>query len=115
MVLRNAAANASASASEGGVTRKFDKAPTGTGLLVPTEIAPVLVPTGCSVGPSPGVSSAPVLVLGVIFWLSLGRQHVLEGFSFAMIIGVLVGTYSSIFVASPVVAMIARKYKEATA
>jgi preprotein translocase SecF subunit len=58
-------------------------------------------------------SITTLLVLTVIFYFSVGEQHVLEGFSFAMIIGVLVGTYSSIFVASPVVAMLARN-KEAT-
>jgi preprotein translocase SecF subunit len=58
-------------------------------------------------------SITTLLVLSVIFYFSVGEQHVLEGFSFAMIIGVLVGTYSSIFVASPVVALLARN-KEAT-
>ena len=35
-----------------------------------------------------------------------GKQNVLEGFSFAMIIGVLVGTYSSVFVASPTMLLV---------
>ncbi|MHC4846762.1 MAG: hypothetical protein ACYTCU_11470 [Planctomycetota bacterium] len=33
----------------------------------------------------------------------------LEGFSFAMIVGVVVGTYSSIFVASPVLVLLSPK------
>ena len=39
----------------------------------------------------------------VVLILFLFGGEVLHTFSFAMIIGVLVGTYSSIFVASPVV------------
>ncbi len=38
----------------------------------------------------------------LLFVFSLGSGSVLESFAFALIIGVLVGTYSSIFVASPV-------------
>ena len=37
----------------------------------------------------------------VIFFFNVGQQNILEGFSFAMIVGVVVGTYSSIYVASP--------------
>ncbi len=54
-------------------------------------------------------SITTMLVLVVIFYFSYGTQPVLEGFAFAMIVGVLVGTYSSIFVASPVVAWLARR------
>jgi preprotein translocase SecF subunit len=46
-------------------------------------------------------SLTTLLVLAVLFALNYGQRNVLEGFSFAMIIGVIVGTYSSIFVASP--------------
>ncbi len=55
-------------------------------------------------------SMTTLVALIIIFVFNYGRQNVLEGFSFAMILGVLVGTYSSIFVASPVLAMIAKKY-----
>ena len=54
-------------------------------------------------------SITTLLALVLIFAFNYGRQNVLEGFSFAMIIGVLVGTYSSIFVASPVLTMLAGK------
>jgi len=54
-------------------------------------------------------SLTTLLALVLIFSFNYGRQNVLEGFSFAMIIGVLVGTYSSIFVASPVLTMLAGK------
>jgi SecD/SecF fusion protein len=42
-----------------------------------------------------------MLTLIVIFVMNIGKRNVLEGFSFCMIIGVIVGTYSSIYVASP--------------
>ena len=44
-------------------------------------------------------SVTTLLALGSIFVLG---GEILKGFSFAMIIGVIVGTYSSIFVASPI-------------
>ena len=44
-------------------------------------------------------SATTLLALGAIFILG---GEILKGFSFAMILGVLIGTYSSIFVASPV-------------
>ena len=40
-----------------------------------------------------------LVVLLAIFWLG---SEVIQGFTFAMIIGVVVGTYSSIFIASPI-------------
>jgi SecD/SecF fusion protein len=55
-------------------------------------------------------SITTLLVLVIIFAFNYGRQNVLEGFSFAMMIGVLVGTYSSIFVASPALVMLAEKH-----
>ena len=42
-----------------------------------------------------------VLAVLVLFVFNYGTGNTLEGFSFAMVIGVLVGTYSSIFIASP--------------
>jgi len=42
-----------------------------------------------------------LLTLIVIFVMNIGKRNVLEGFSFCMIVGVIVGTYSSIYVASP--------------
>ena len=40
-------------------------------------------------------------LLAVVTIFVLGGE-ILKGFSFAMILGVIVGTYSSIFIASPV-------------
>jgi preprotein translocase SecF subunit len=40
-------------------------------------------------------------VVGVLFFANRQFHNTLEGFSFAMLVGIVVGTYSSIFVASP--------------
>ncbi len=53
------------------------------------------------------------MVLLAIFVFNLGQRNVLEGFSFAMLVGVVVGTYSSIFIASPVLVMLHRDEKKA--
>ncbi len=45
-------------------------------------------------------SGTTLLVVGVLF---IFGGEVLRGFAFALILGILIGTYSSIFVASPVV------------
>ena len=47
-------------------------------------------------------SATTLITVSLLFGFNLGSGSVLESFSFALIIGVLVGTYSSIFVASPV-------------
>jgi preprotein translocase subunit SecF len=43
-----------------------------------------------------------VLTLVVLFAFNFGTRNVLEGFSFAMLVGVISGAYSTIYVASPV-------------
>ena len=43
-----------------------------------------------------------ITTLLALFSIYLFGGQILKGFSFAMIIGVIVGTYSSIFVATPV-------------
>ena len=53
-------------------------------------------------------SITTLLALFSIFFL--GGQ-ILKGFSFAMILGVIIGTYSSIFVASPVLKYLKVSYK----
>ena len=37
-----------------------------------------------------------------MFFFNLGTGNVLEGFAFAMLVGVVTGTYSTIFIANPV-------------
>ncbi|MBM3985917.1 MAG: protein translocase subunit SecD, partial [Planctomycetes bacterium] len=57
-------------------------------------------------------SSTMMLSLLVIFFMNKGQQNLLEGFAFAMIVGVVVGTYSSIYVASPVLVMLDKRRRE---
>jgi preprotein translocase SecF subunit len=49
------------------------------------------------------------LTLLVIFVLNVGQKNVLEGFSFAMLVGTVVGSYSTIYVASPLLVLFSRK------
>jgi len=47
-------------------------------------------------------SATTLITVSLLFCFNFGSGSVLESFAFALIIGVAVGTYSSIFVASPV-------------
>ena len=47
-------------------------------------------------------SITTLIALVLLFVFNFGTGNTLEGFSFAMIIGVLTGTYSTIFIANPV-------------
>ncbi|KAA3608261.1 MAG: protein translocase subunit SecD [Planctomycetota bacterium] len=47
-------------------------------------------------------------VVAVLFVMNKPMHNVLEGFSFAMLVGVVVGTYSSMFVASPMLLFLDR-------
>ncbi len=42
------------------------------------------------------------MAVAMLFIFNAGTGNVLEGFSFAMVIGIVVGTYSSMYIASPV-------------
>ncbi len=53
-------------------------------------------------------SATTFFVLAVLFVANRPQHTVLEGFSFAMLIGVVVGTYSSMFVASPMLIFLDR-------
>ena len=46
-------------------------------------------------------SITTLLTVMILLGFNLGTRNVLEGFAFALSIGVLVGTYSSMFVACP--------------
>ena len=48
-------------------------------------------------------SLTTLMVVTILFVMNYGAQSSLEGFAFVLAIGVLVGTYSSIFIASPAV------------
>ncbi len=52
------------------------------------------------------------VVLLVLFLANRPQHNVLEGFSFAMLVGVVVGTYSSMFVASPMLVFLDRWAKK---
>ena len=49
---------------------------------------------------------APLVVLLALFFLG---GEIIHSFAFALLIGIIVGTYSSIFVASPIVLAVSRK------
>ena len=51
-----------------------------------------------------------VTTLIVIFILFLLGGGVIHDFAFALLVGIIVGTYSSIFVASPVVIFLEQKF-----
>ncbi len=47
-------------------------------------------------------TSTVVIVLLILFIFNYGSRNVLEAFSFAMLVGVISGAYSTVYVASPV-------------
>lgn len=51
------------------------------------------------------------LVVATLFVFNYGAGSVLEGFAFSMMMGIIVGTYSSIWVANPIVLMLTDKNK----
>ena len=57
-------------------------------------------------------SCTTFFVVGVLFAVNYNSGSELEGFAFAMIIGIITGTYSTIFVASPVVMWLRSREKE---
>ncbi|WP_372366372.1 protein translocase subunit SecD [Candidatus Uabimicrobium sp. HlEnr_7] len=57
-------------------------------------------------------SLTTLFVVCVIFFLNYGHGSVMEGFAFTLIVGVIVGTYSSIFVASATVLSIENKHRK---
>ncbi|MBK7877976.1 MAG: protein translocase subunit SecD [Planctomycetes bacterium] len=54
-------------------------------------------------------TSTVVLTLLVLFLFNFGTRNVLEGFSFAMLVGVLSGAYSTVYIASPVLLWFERR------
>ncbi|MCA9857992.1 MAG: protein translocase subunit SecF, partial [Dehalococcoidia bacterium] len=48
-------------------------------------------------------SGTTILVVFALFIFNYGAGSVLEGFAFSMMVGIIVGTYSSIWVANPIV------------
>ena len=54
-------------------------------------------------------TSTVVIVLLILFFLNVGSRNVLEAFSFAMLVGVISGAYSTVYVASPVLLWLERR------
>jgi preprotein translocase SecF subunit len=57
-------------------------------------------------------STTTLIVVTILFFFG---GEVLKAFSFALIVGVIIGTYSSIFVASPVIVELRERVEKATA
>ncbi len=47
-------------------------------------------------------SLTTLLAVTILFALNYKKGGVIEGFAFAMIVGVMIGTYSSVFIATPI-------------
>jgi SecD/SecF fusion protein len=56
-------------------------------------------------------SSTVFFALLVLFVVNFGQRNVLEGFSFVMLIGVVSGTYSTIYIASPLLWWLSERKK----
>jgi preprotein translocase subunit SecF len=54
-------------------------------------------------------TSTVVLTLLVLFLFNVGSRNVLEGFSYCMLVGVISGAYSTVYVASPVLLWFERR------
>ncbi|HON44443.1 MAG TPA: protein translocase subunit SecF, partial [Planctomycetota bacterium] len=57
-------------------------------------------------------SVTTMIVLACIFFLNYGKGSVMEGFSFILMIGIITGTYSSIFVATAIVLGLEKRNRE---
>jgi len=57
-------------------------------------------------------STTTLIVVTILFFFG---GEVLKGFSFALIVGVMIGTYSSVFVASPVLVELRHRVEKAAA
>ncbi|WPP49233.1 protein translocase subunit SecDF [Catalinimonas niigatensis] len=92
----------------------FDRIRETLGLKPKSDIAVVINQSVNDVMSRTLITSLTTLIVVLILLLFGGE--VLRGFSFALFIGILVGTYSSIFIASPVVVdLSARRRKPVTA
>ena len=57
-------------------------------------------------------SITTVMVVAILFFANLGTGNTLEGFAFAMLIGLVTGTYSTIFIACPALLFFDRRHRE---
>ncbi|MFP4089432.1 MAG: protein translocase subunit SecDF [Cyclobacteriaceae bacterium] len=91
----------------------FDRIRETLGLRPKAEIKEVINESVNNVMSRTLITSLTTLVV-VLILLIFGGE-VLRGFSFALVIGILIGTYSSIFIASPVVVDLSSRRKAAVA
>jgi preprotein translocase subunit SecF len=54
-------------------------------------------------------SGTTLLTLLILLGFNIGSRNVLESFSFTLAIGIVVGTYSTIYIASPVLIFLEQK------
>jgi len=60
-------------------------------------------------------SMTTMITVLILLIFNLGSRNVLEGFAFALMIGVLVGTYSSMFIATPMLLFLETRRQKAVA
>ncbi|MFH0944314.1 MAG: protein translocase subunit SecD, partial [Planctomycetota bacterium] len=53
-----------------------------------------------------------LIAVVILFLLNLGERNVLEGFSFVILVGVIVGTYSTVFIASPLLVWLTERQQK---
>ena len=71
------------------------------GIKAGSELVPVFNEALNSTISRTFITSVTTLIVVIVLFLFGGA--VLQGFSFALLVGIIVGTYSSIFIATPVV------------
>ena len=79
----------------------FDRIRENMGIKAGSELVPVFNEALNSTVSRTFITSLTTLIVVLVLFLFGGA--VLQGFSFALLIGIIVGTYSSIFIATPVV------------
>lgn len=87
----------------------FDRIRENLGVKAGSELVPVFNESLNNTISRTLITSLTTLIVVIILFIFGGPA--LQGFSFALIIGILVGTYSSVFIATPVVIDMNRKKK----
>lgn len=87
----------------------FDRIRENMGIKSGSELIPVFNESLNNTISRTFITSLTTLIVVIVLFLFGGA--VLQGFSFALLVGIIVGTYSSIFVATPIVIDLNRKAK----
>ncbi|MEP1035589.1 protein translocase subunit SecDF [Ekhidna sp.] len=85
----------------------FDRIRENMGIKSGSELIPVFNESLNSTISRTFITSITTLIVVIVLFLFGGA--VLQGFSFALLVGIIVGTYSSIFIATPIVIDLNRK------